>query len=515
MARSPLFKALISAIHSQKVKDSSDPKRRAFLKKSLLIGAGLLADGIASARSDQVNPKKTQEPVTIAGGGLAALVTAYRLAKAGIPAVIYEASKRLGGRIQTEYAFNSEQQHCEVGGEFIDSNHEAILKLVAELAIGLDDHEDSLQAGLPAELFYFRGAFYSQKELAQGIAPLIKQIQKDVKRHGIKDIPTYRRPYLAHAFDNISLADYLDRVPEIEDWVRALIEVAYLTEFGLDIERQSALNMITMLSLTSSEEFSLFGDSDMRFRVTGGNTALVEALIDELAGTVPIHYGHRLEGIADRLSQIQLVFRVAQNSLSVNASRVVLALPFSTLREVEGLSNLDLNPRKLRAIQGWSYGTNAKNLISFERRFWVNDLRHPSQANIYTDLPTQTYWEASDLLPGRQGILTNFLGGKAGEKTDQRAEKLIRGDLAKLYNHDLPEIKNFKQAYWATSPFQRGSYTCPTVGQYTDLFGVAGEPELGGRLLFAGEHTSIHFAGYMNGAVESGNQVARYIVSTS
>jgi monoamine oxidase len=37
---------------------------------------------------------------------------------------------------------------------------------------------------------------------------------------------------------------------------------------------------------------------------------------------------------------------------------------------------------------------------------------------------------------------------------------------------------------------------------------MEGLPELGGRLLFAGEHTSTDYSGFMNGAVESGLRVA-------
>ena len=47
------------------------------------------------------------------------------------------------------------------------------------------------------------------------------------------------------------------------------------------------------------------------------------------------------------------------------------------------------------------------------------------------------------------------------------------------------------------------------VGQYTTLLDVAAEPALGGRVQFAGEHTSVDFIGYMNGGVQSGNRAAR------
>jgi monoamine oxidase len=65
---------------------------------------------------------------------------------------------------------------------------------------------------------------------------------------------------------------------------------------------------------------------------------------------------------------------------------------------------------------------------------------------------------------------------------------------------------------WPEYKFTRGSYTCPLVGQYTTLLKVAGKPELDGRLIFAGEHTSGEFSGFMNGAVQSGNRAAKEIL---
>ena len=65
---------------------------------------------------------------------------------------------------------------------------------------------------------------------------------------------------------------------------------------------------------------------------------------------------------------------------------------------------------------------------------------------------------------------------------------------------------------WPTYAFSKGSYSCPMVGQVTTIFSAAAEPELGKRLHFAGEHTSADFAGFMNGAVESGNRVAAAIL---
>jgi monoamine oxidase len=64
---------------------------------------------------------------------------------------------------------------------------------------------------------------------------------------------------------------------------------------------------------------------------------------------------------------------------------------------------------------------------------------------------------------------------------------------------------------WEHDPFARGGYA---------FFGPSFDPALrpllargAGRVLFAGDHTSQKYQGYMNGAVESGLRVAKEIAA--
>ena len=50
------------------------------------------------------------------------------------------------------------------------------------------------------------------------------------------------------------------------------------------------------------------------------------------------------------------------------------------------------------------------------------------------------------------------------------------------------------------------------MGQYTRFSGVEREPE--GNCFFCGEHTSIDFQGYLNGAVETGERAAGEVVDS-
>jgi monoamine oxidase len=64
---------------------------------------------------------------------------------------------------------------------------------------------------------------------------------------------------------------------------------------------------------------------------------------------------------------------------------------------------------------------------------------------------------------------------------------------------------------WPTYEWARGSYSYWKVGQYTAFAGVEGRQE--GNAYFCGEHTSIDFQGYLNGAVETGERAAGEVVA--
>jgi len=61
-----------------------------------------------------------------------------------------------------------------------------------------------------------------------------------------------------------------------------------------------------------------------------------------------------------------------------------------------------------------------------------------------------------------------------------------------------------------TAARPRVLYSYWKIGQYTAFAGIEGRPE--GSCHFAGEHTSIDFQGYLNGAVETGQRAAAEVL---
>src|SRR5690606_34547832 len=105
--------------------------------------------------------------------------------------------------------------------------------------------------------------------------PIAAAIERDLASLPETDI-TWRTPGGAERLDRLSISAWLDQ-QGASGWLRRLIEVAYTTEMGLECERQSALNLITFLD-PGTEHFRVFGDSDERFHVRGGNDLIVQGL---------------------------------------------------------------------------------------------------------------------------------------------------------------------------------------------------------------------------------------------
>src|SRR6476646_11977900 len=88
-------------------------------------------------------------------------------------------------------------------------------------------------------------------------------------------------------------------------------------------------------------------------------------------------------------NQLELTFQNGSRTTSATYDAVVLAMPFTTLRQVELDASLGLPAWKVQAIQKLGYGNNAKMMLGFKGRPWLPG----SNGSSYSDLPNhQTTW---------------------------------------------------------------------------------------------------------------------------
>jgi monoamine oxidase len=533
MARTPLLRKLVQTVQQAhwlnknpgqralflEAREASRVSRRDFVRilgaAGFVTAAGGLVPRMArGAEASQLRPS-SREPVAIIGAGLAGLTAAYRLNHAGVPCEIFEGSERTGGRVLTRYDFNKDKMFCELGGELVDTNHKDLIALAGELGLEIQELKG---ADHGTDLYFFGGKHYTDEQLIPLFQPFAHKLATDLKGIYDKEGNFTAR---ARRFDQISLAQYLAESGKgVEKWVLDLLRVAYTIEYGREVEEQSALNLIVYLKPDTSAGFKIFGDSDESKRIEGGSSALPDALVKALEGRVEIHQGHTLEKIGSAGSSMNLTFSSGGGSREVKFARVICALPFTMLRLVDGVKALALSKVKQEAIARLGYGNNSKVMYGFTERWWRNPavgLPAASNGSCFTDLPLQCTWESSRGQAGESGIITNFLGGAVAVKQlSQEHFDKFRDEFGRIFP-GIADKFDGKRALmnWPGYKFTRGSYSCPLVGQYTTLLKAAPLPELGGRLIFAGEHTSGEFAGFMNGAVESGNRAAREILSAA
>ena len=520
MARTPAFGFLARAIALAKASqtrgrpiadcrtafeaDAATWSRRHFLRAS---GHAATAAALAGCASTGGGVRDEAE-VVVVGAGIGGLVAAWRLKQAGVRVTLHEAQQRVGGRIWSSADYFGDGQVVELGAELIDTPHSHMRGLAQEFGLTLDDFSSEAPAR-EAETWYFEGRRYTTEQVAEAFKPVAAAIVRDMAPFA-DALPSALQPEPGRSLDALSISQWLAR-EGVSGWLKALIEVAYTTEMGLDCEEQSALNLLSLIG-TESGEFVVFGASDERFHVRGGNDLIVRRLAERLVTNLETE--SRLVRIArDGDGRYRLSFSRDGVTRETTASHVVLALPISMLRQVD--VQLPLPPAKAEAIRQLRYGSNAKLMIGFSERLWRT--RHDSAAASFSDLPYQTSWETTRLQPGTGGVLVNFVGGRhgvaigAGTASEQAAKTVA--DLERLYPGIAAARTNQKQIrlHWPSNPWVGGSYSCYQPGDWTRLRGVIGAPV--GRLYFAGEHASFDNWGFMEGGAETGTKAADAILA--
>jgi monoamine oxidase len=496
-------------VETERVLDERATSRRSFMTKLSLAAASAALTPQLHAASKK---KTTSARVVIVGGGLAGLTCAYRLKQSGINATIYEANTRLGGRCWTRRGDFADGQIAEHGGELIDQGHTSIRQLAQELGLTLDN----LLAAEPngtEDFFNFTGADYPYAQVVKDLKAIWQPLHRDLIDAGY---PTQYNSHTARGaqLDQMSILDWINAtVPGgASSQLGRLLDVGYNIEYGAECGLQSALNLIYLLGYNSPGQFTLFGQSNEKYHVRGGNDQIASLMASSLGSSIVT--GSTLIAVVKNASgTYKLTFQSGSSTFDVTADKVVYALPFSVLKNTVDLSAAGLSSLKQTAIQELSMGTNSKLNVQFNQRVWQS---LGCNGATYSDRGYQSSWEVSRGQSGASGILVDYTGGTIGNSFGQGTPAQRAQQFLSQIEPVLPGLTaqwNGRATvdYWPGNPHTFGSYSYYKVGQYTRFAGIEGEQE--GNAHFCGEHTSVDAQGYLEGAAETGERVAAEIVS--
>jgi monoamine oxidase len=507
-----------TGVPADELLDPAWPAAEAPLTRRALLGYAAAGVGLAACRGADRRlgapdaPAAARAPapgarVAVVGAGLAGLTCAYRLRQQGVVATVYEGANRVGGRCWTNRTTFEGGQIAEHGGELIDQGHTSIRQLAQELGLPLDN---VLRAEPPGTepFFHFDGRRYAAADAVRDLKAAWQPLHRDYVEAGFPTLYSSSTPR-GRELDAMSIAQWIDRtIPSGRgSLLGQLLEVAYTIEYGAEVHEQSALNLVYLMGASGQGQLRLFGPSNEKYKVRGGNDQLVTRMAAALGGRVEA--GRVLEAVRRAGSRWTLAF---QGGPERTFDRVVLALPFSLLRKVD-TAGADFPEAKRRAIAELEMGRNAKLGLQFTGRRW-----HAlgNGGDTFADAGYQATWEATRAQAGAAGVLVNYTGGKATDRQRLRADADRPRDFLAWAEPVLPGLGarwngRYRYEDWPGNPWSLGSYSYYRPGQYARFAGAEGEAV--GGCHFAGEHTSIDAQGYLEGAVESGERAAREVLA--
>lgn len=461
--------------------------RREFLKGSVAAGTALLLSGprVLAQRAGGSRKK-----IVIIGAGFSGLTAAHELLAAGYDVTVLEARDRVSGRVVSFDNFVP-GRWVEGGGELIGSNHPLWAAYAKKFGLELLAVPDT-SADWPVVI---DGKLLTDSEtepLWDGLDDILGAIGDDAGPV-LEDKP-WDSPN-AKTLDLMTITEKVMSVDAPEIAKKAII-ADFVCETGVPSERQSYLALLAAVKGGSMEKY---WTETQVFHCKGGNQQLAHKLAAEI-GTERILLNMPASTVTNGADRVEVV---CADGTMFTADDVILTVPPSVW------DNIVFDP-KLPELLRPQMGRNVKYLISLKNRFWLAD---NLSAESLSNGNVQATWEltAGQEGDGPAGMLA-YSGGPGADamRAIPAAERdaAYRDELAKRYPNYADAFVASRFMDWPAVPWTKASYSFAAPGEVTTM-GPILHQGIAGRLHFAGEHACYKFAGYMEGALQSGIAIAR------
>lgn len=498
--------------------------------------------------------KCIDKKVGIIGGGLAGLSSAFELRKLGFDITIFDMDdKRVGGRVYTHYFDKEKRFYGELGAMRIPISHETTWHYIDKFRLNTkefpqydknayiyvkhnrarndEDGESVKRKIYPLfNLFKWERELSWQELLEYGLESELIKLPKGIRKEILQIKKNYSKEI--QYFDSLSVRDVLRKKGLSEGAIEMLASIN--PTLGSDYNSSYAE--------TLQEEYSV--EAYYRYEIIGGFSRLPSAFYNSLTSKKPKEYfkisienlgnvtfkrGKIVTGMCKSISndkvRIEYKDKIYNKKSFESFDFVICAIPLRSLR------NLNLYPmfsnEKMQAIKEVNYSSSQKVLFMCNNRFWEKENIFKGSSN--TDLPIATIWYPGDRYDlkkkskfDKYGVLlasynTNNNAISLGNLNEKEKFDSVKNQIEQV--HGLKEgyldniVEDYKSLYWNKVQGILSAYCYFEPFQKT-LFSYAMiKPEYGGRVYFAGEHTSPVHAwsqGALNSGMKAANSIAKY-----
>jgi monoamine oxidase len=435
--------------------------------------------------------------VVVIGAGLAGLAAAGDLQARGARVTVIEARDRVGGRVWTIRDGWRQRQHAEAGADFIEDKQRALVDMARGAGVAL---VPIIRRGFGYYGADARGRL-SRQTMAGGLRSLDASFQDLVRAYRLNE-----RRWQGPIVRQIA-------AQSIDAWLRATHATPWLTQRvrglrGLFLADPEELSLLALVDFFADLDEGGSGES---FRAREGNDRIATRAAAALHEPVQVRTVARK--VARTSTGVVVSVERSGTVAALAADYVVVTAPASTARDI--VFDPAVPEPQWEAIRHLKYGRATRLLVQFERRFWSKR----GQPNAFgSDQPFGALWDGNEHQKGEAGILSFLAGGGAsadlqallgdrpGEGRVDHLDPLI-GRLSWLGRPARPLAS--RRITWEDDCWARGGYAFFDPGFDPAWRDLLARPH--GRVVFAGEHTSLRWQGYMNGAVESGQRAAAEI----
>ena len=481
-----------------------------------ILGTGAAAAAMPEIARGVAQPDNVEQPhgeggsaasqrvdVVIVGAGFSGLSAARALVKAGKKVVVLEARNRVGGRVKAGQVAG---RTVDVGGMWVGATQTRLLELIKEFDLHLVPQFETGKNVTEAnhKRYEGTGTSYGWGEKTDAETDRVMKRVDELSQGVPLNAPWNAGEALP--YDTMTADDWFQKNttnPEVLGTLRGLTRGI----FTADAYQISFLYFL--FYLRAGDNFATqanFGQGTSQAWTVQETMHRVAAKMAEGLGSAIV-----FESPVGAIAQTDAGVTVESEKGSWQADYVVVCLPPPLALRIQYQPVLP-SAREI-LLEHVPMGSVIKFWVAYEKPFW----RGRGYSGLVTsdELPSNLICADSTLSEAGPGFLVGFMEGRGGMewtgKPKDARKKAVVDRLVKFWGTEAAHPIDYEDQDWPSDPWSRGCYVAsPAPGILSSVGAVIRQPH--GRVHWAGTETAERWAGYIDGAVRSGDRAAAEIL---